>query len=95
MKWKSNFRPSLQTITSTLILVRFRELPLEAFDEKFLADMGDLVGRTVKVDPISVEAYRGRYACMCVEVDLNKPLLPSIIVFYASQIMEYEGLHLI
>lgn len=95
MKWKSNFRSSLQTITSTLILVRFRELPLEAFDEKFLDDMGDLVGRTVKVDPISVEAHRGRYARVCVEVDLNKPLLPSIIVFYASQIMEYEGLHLI
>lgn len=94
-KWRPNFRPSLQQIHTTFIWVRFRELPLEIFDEETLADMSDLIGRTVKVDPISIDAYRGRYARVCVEIDLDKPLLPSITVFDAPQLVEYEGLHLI
>lgn len=65
------------------------------FDEEALAEMGDLVGNTVKVDPISVEAYRGRYTRVCVEVDLSQPLLPSITVLDEPQLVEYEGLHLI
>lgn len=65
----------------TLIWVRFQELPLEVFDEEALSDLGELVGRTIKVDPISIDAYRGRYARVCVEVDLEKPLIPSVIVF--------------
>lgn len=58
MKRCSNFRPSKQTVTTALIWVRFRELPLEVFDEESIADMGDLVGKTVRVDPITIEAYR-------------------------------------
>lgn len=68
---------------------------MEIFDEEALVDMGDLIGRIVKVVPISVEVYRGRYARVCMEIDLNKLLLPSISVFYEPQLVEYEGLHLI
>lgn len=95
MRWRPNFWPSQQKISTTLVWVRFRELPLEVFDEESLADMGDMVGRTVKVNPILVETYRGRYARVCVEVQLDKPLLPSITFLGESQLVEYEGLHLI
>lgn len=95
VKWRPNFRPSRQTITSTLIWLRFREVPFKMFDEESLADLGDLVGKTVKADPIIVEAYRGRYARVCVEIDLSKPLLSSVTVLEKPQLMEYEGLQLI
>lgn len=95
MCWRPNFRPSRQQISTTLIWVQLRELPREVFDEESLADMGEIVGRTVKVDPISVEAYTDRYARVCVEIDLGKPLLPSITFLGESQLVGYEGLHLI
>lgn len=63
------------------------------FDEESLVDLGNMVGRTVKVDPISMDGNRSRYARVFVEVDLNQPLMPSITVFGESQIIEYEGLH--
>lgn len=65
------------------------------FDEESLADLGDLVGKMVKGDPIIVEVYRGRYTRVCVEIDLSKPLLPFVTVLEEPQLVEYEGLHLI
>lgn len=47
------------------------------------------------MDPITVEAYRGHYARVCVELDLSKLLMPSVTVLGESQLVEYEGLHLI
>lgn len=50
-KWLPNFITSRQNSSTTLIWVKFRELPLEMFEEEALAGLGDLVGRTVKVNP--------------------------------------------
>lgn len=60
-----------------------------------MADLSDLVGKTVKANPIIFEAYRGRYARVCVEIDLSKPLLPSVTVLEEPQLVKYEGFHLI
>lgn len=35
-KWRPNFRPSLEKITSTLILVCLPKLPIECFNENLL-----------------------------------------------------------
>lgn len=39
---------------------------------------GNLIGRAVKVDKQSAEASRGQYARVCVEVNLNEPLIPGL-----------------
>lgn len=39
------------------------------------------MGCTIKVDSISVDAYRGRYVQVFVEVEFNKPLKQIITVF--------------
>lgn len=94
-KWRPNFRPSTETISSTLVWVRFPELPIELFDEEVLSYMGDAIGKTIKVDDTTVAVSRGRYARVCVEIDLNAPLVPVIKVLGSLQRVEYEGLHLI
>lgn len=40
-------------------------------------------------------ASRGRFARICVEIDLHRPLNPKIQVLGHMQVMEYEGLHLV
>lgn len=94
-KWRPNFRPSVEKISTTLVWIRFPELPIELFDEEVLTYMGDAVGKTVKVDELTMAASRGRYARVCVEIDLDVPLVPSIQALGSVQRVEYEGLHLI
>lgn len=47
-KWRPNFSPSNNIITSTLVWVRFPGLPLEMFKEKTLMWMGNSVGKALK-----------------------------------------------
>lgn len=53
------------------------------------------MGRTIKVDELSLSSIRGKFAKCCVEIDLSAPLVPSLIAFDFAQKVEYEGLHLI
>lgn len=74
-KWRQNFRPSLEKVSSTLVWIRFPEVPIEFFEESVLLQMGNLVGRAVKVDDTTMEVSRGRFARVCVEIDLSKKFL--------------------
>ncbi|OMO72173.1 Endonuclease/exonuclease/phosphatase [Corchorus capsularis] len=61
----------------------------------YLMKMGSHLGRVIKIDTVTWEGSRGRFAKVCVELDLTKPLLPFVIVEGKSVNMEYEGLSLI
>ena len=49
----------------------------------------------LKVDKNTLNRTKGRFARVCVKLDLNKPLLPSIMINGVEKKIEYEGLHLI
>lgn len=91
-KWKPNFKPSYMDVQSTLARVRFPTLPLENFDDTSLLSMGNAVGRAIKVDQNIVTTGKGRFARVCVELNLNKPLPPNVMVWGRKQPVEYEGL---
>lgn len=48
---------------------------MEYYDPKVLHVIGNLVGCTVKVDKNMLQTERGKYARICVEVDISNPLL--------------------
>lgn len=75
--------------------MRFSGLPIEYYDAAFLGFVGNRIGRTVKVDRNTLSQERGKYARICVEVDLAKPLLPVFEVKGKIYRVEYEGLHLL
>ncbi|KAL0294393.1 UNVERIFIED_CONTAM: hypothetical protein Scaly_3122100 [Sesamum calycinum] len=60
---------------------------------ELLMRIGNRIGRAVKVDETTMAASRGRYARVCVEVDLTKPLVSMITLLGFAQAVEYEGLH--
>lgn len=74
-KWRPHFRPSLEKVSSTLVWIHFPEVPIAFFEESALLQMGNLVGRAVKVDDTTMEVSRGRFARVCVEIDLSKKFL--------------------
>lgn len=61
-----------------MVWIRLPELPLELFDEEVLYAMGNTVGKTVKIVEMTLGASRGKYARICVQIDLSKPLVPFI-----------------
>lgn len=89
--WVPNFKPSEATITHAKVWVRLPELPIEYYDKEVLLQIGAAIGRTIKIDPITEKQARGRFARMCVEVDLKHSLLPQIKLGELQQKIEYEG----
>lgn len=75
--------------------VNEERLTVEYYNEDFLLRVGDKIGKSVKVDQQTVMAMRGKYARICIEVDLTKPFTPFIWIDQELQAVEYEGLHLI
>lgn len=92
-KWRPFFDPLAADIPSTRIWIRFPNVPIECLNQNILLALGNSVEKAIRVDTTSKEAICGRYARVCVELQLDKPLTP-ILTLYGQQFMvEYEGLH--
>lgn len=94
-KWRPYFRPENNSINSKIAWVRLAQIPIEFYEEKVLMQIGDRIVKAVKVDATTLRAERGKYACICVEVDLTKPLISVANLNGWIYKVEYEGLHLI
>lgn len=94
-EWRPNFSPSTKSIERVAVWVRFSGLPIEYYDFKILSFIGHRSGRTVTVDKNILGQERGKYARLCVEVDLTKPLLAMFELKRQTYTIEYEGLHLL
>lgn len=69
-----DFKASEAMETTTAVWVRFPELPIEYYQDRVLYAIAKCIGKPLKVDLNTAMAARGRFARVCVEVDLNKPL---------------------
>jgi hypothetical protein len=54
-----------------------------------------MLGSVVKVDKLTLAQVRGQFARLCVEVDLNKPLIPFVDVEGCRYGVVYEGISMI
>lgn len=73
--------------------VRIPRLPIELYNDVFLERIGMTTGTFLKVDKLTSIHSRGKFARICVELDLDKPLTPFIILRGHKIPIEYEGLH--
>jgi len=94
-RWQPNFRPSANPFSSMLVWVRFPELPVEYFHKQALFEIAKLVGLPIKVDLATDSVSRARYARVCIEISLLKPLVSKIWVENAWQQIKYENLDLL
>ncbi|CAN1146375.1 hypothetical protein LINPERPRIM_LOCUS6660 [Linum perenne] len=54
--------------------------------------IGNHIGKTVKIDMETTEGARGRFARVCVEVDISKPLVGKFMIEDRILNVEYESL---
>ncbi|XP_058725763.1 uncharacterized protein LOC131597062 [Vicia villosa] len=93
--WKPNFQPDSDTIDEVAVWVRVVGLPIEYYSPKALTGFGNRIGRTIKIDKTTTKQERGKYARICVVVNLSKPLLGMFKIGGSCYKIEYEGLHLL
>lgn len=90
--WEPNFKASTTKVNTVAVWVRLNELPVEYYDIAVLRDIGNAIGPVLKVDANTASGTRGRYARICVQVDISKPLVKTILIGKLIQGVIYEGI---
>lgn len=103
--WTPEFKPEKDVSRRQAVWARIPELPIEYYDKETLWEVGDTIGKTLRVDIHSIkekvgtpglsETERGQFVRIYVEIDLDKTLLPKVRVRKSLYKVEYEGLPLI
>ncbi|XP_019177882.1 PREDICTED: uncharacterized protein LOC109173079 [Ipomoea nil] len=93
LEWRPNFDTRKGAVDKVLAWLRFPSLLIEYFDEDFLKKIGKNIGRPVKIDTATDFVSKGKFARVCVELDISKPLLPMFVIEGVEWPIEYEGIH--
>ncbi|PRQ45579.1 putative transcription factor interactor and regulator CCHC(Zn) family [Rosa chinensis] len=94
-KWRPDFDPMNEHIGKMALWVRILGLPVKYFKDYAVAKIGKVLGDVVKVDKLTIGQARGKFARVCIEIDLNKPLRPYVEVESIAYQVVYEGISLI
>ncbi|KAM2560599.1 hypothetical protein TB1_011767 [Malus domestica] len=95
LQGRAGFDPHSESINRMAVWVRIVGLHIEWFNPEAMKRIGDLIGTTLRVDAHTASQVRGKYARVCVELDLTKPLIANVKVENCWYAVEYEGLHLV
>jgi hypothetical protein len=77
------------------IWVRLPELPVEYYHKDSLLHIGSSLGPVLRVDFNTTVDTRGRFARICVQLDLDKPLARTVRVGKTRLAVIYEGVGLL
>jgi len=90
--WEPYLRASKDNLTSVAVWVRFLELPIEFYDMEALKEIGSAIGPVLRIDSYTATGSRGSFARLCIQVEINKPLITSIWIGRMVQQVKYEGI---
>ncbi|CAN1167662.1 hypothetical protein LINPERHAP1_LOCUS7672 [Linum perenne] len=91
-QWDHSFRVSEDLPKKMVVWVRFPHLPIHLYHAQVLTSLGNLIGKTIRIDFNTQRAERGKFARLAVEIDLTEPLPPVIGLDEVTQAVEYENL---
>lgn len=94
-QWEPKFLASEAELTYSAIWSGLPELTTEFYDLEILQKVGSKLGKLLKIDTCTSTATRGRYARICIEVAIEKPLKTHVFIGSHKQIIHYEGLNLL
>lgn len=90
-QWSPNFISPTSSTLKSLVWLRFLGLNQVFYEENFLMALTVAIDKPIKVDRCTLHLYRGRYACVCVELDFCKPTVTK--VWFREELIDvqYEG----
>lgn len=93
--WSPEFDPLRDEIVTTPVWVRISNLPVNFYHRAILMGIAGGLGKPVRVDMTTLKFERARFARVCVEVNLKKPLKGTVMVNGERYYVSYEGLNTI
>ena len=90
--WEPNFHPATANVSSVAVWIRLNALPIEYYNAKALHQNGKSIGNVLKIDTHTAIETRGKFARLCVQIDINKPLVTAILIGKFKQPVCYEGI---
>ncbi|CAN1139774.1 hypothetical protein LINPERHAP2_LOCUS11485 [Linum perenne] len=88
-RWTPEFNKE-EPIRHILTWVRLPRLPIHFFNRTAVSHIRNHIGKKIRLDLDTSEGARARYARVCVEVDLTKPLLGKYMTGERVFYVEYE-----
>lgn len=89
--WEPNFRPATANVTSMAVCIKLNELPIEYYNSEALLQIGKSIGNVLRVDMHTANEARGRFARLCVQIYVDKPLVTTVLIEKFEQPVRYEG----
>ncbi|XP_057447653.1 uncharacterized protein LOC130739394 [Lotus japonicus] len=93
--WTKDFVAADDRINTTMAWIRIPGLGMQFYDEDILMTLATGVGTPTKVDMTTADMRLGKFARICVEIDLEKPVVGMLRLRGVWYNIEYEGLHLL
>ena len=90
--WEPYFKASKAKLSSMAEWVRLLKLPIKFYDTSVLKEIGNAIGPVLRIYSYTAFESRGSYARLCIQVDLDKPLIKSIRIGRLVQQVLYEGI---
>ena len=90
--WEPFFKPSSENVLSIAIWIRLNELPIELYEIEVLKEIGEAVGKVLRIDSHTAMEACGKYAKLCVQIDINWPLINTILIGCFEQVVTYESI---
>ncbi|GLT47075.1 hypothetical protein SLA2020_207950 [Shorea laevis] len=96
--WEPSFQLAGAKAPKTAVWVKLYGVPAMCYYEAVVLYVARKLGNPIKVDRVTLMATRGKFARVCVEIDLRKKLPSSIDLDLEEWpqslvLVEYEGLH--
>ena len=71
--------------------MRLNELPIEYYHVEALQLIGNAIGKVLRIDTHTANESRGRFARLCIQVDVGKPLTTALLIGGKEQPVWCEG----
>ena len=91
--WEPLFKPATANVNSIALWVCLHQLPMELYEIEVLKQIGDSIGKVLRIDSHTATEARGEYGRLCIQIDINKPLINTVLIGRFEQLVTYEGIH--
>nr|POE60561.1 uncharacterized protein CFP56_66079 [Quercus suber] len=90
--WEPDFHPASANVASVAVWIRLNELPIEYYNPEALLQIGKSIGNVLRIDSNTATESRGRFARICVQIDVDKPLVTAVLIGKFEHTVCYEGI---
>ncbi|KAJ4846596.1 hypothetical protein Tsubulata_040794, partial [Turnera subulata] len=90
--WTPEFRASLTRIESVVVWTQFPDFPVNRYHSHVFKHLGNMIGKTVKLDGNTRNPNRAKFAKVVVCVDITKPLKGTVYLEGEPIRVRYKGL---